>query len=44
VFDSKDNLVKDAAQLQKGDAVRTQLSRGEFTAAVDEVNPESATE
>jgi exodeoxyribonuclease VII large subunit len=44
VFDSKDNLVKDAAQLQKGDAVRTQLGRGEFTAAVDDVNPESATE
>ena len=44
VFDAKGHLVKDAAQLQKGDAVRTQLGRGEFTAEVDEVNPEPATE
>jgi exodeoxyribonuclease VII large subunit len=44
VFDAKGSLVKDAAQLHKGDSVRTQLGRGEFTAEVDEVKPEPATE
>ena len=44
VFDAKGALVKDAAQLRKGDSVRTQLGRGEFTAEVDDVSPRSATE
>jgi exodeoxyribonuclease VII large subunit len=44
VFDAKGSLVKDADQLHKGDAVRTQLGRGEFTAEVDEVKPEPTTE
>jgi exodeoxyribonuclease VII large subunit len=44
VFDAEGNLVKDAAQLHKGDPVRTQLGRGEFTAEVDDVDPEPATE
>jgi len=44
VFDARGILVKDAAQLHKGDSVRTQLGRGEFVAAVEEVNPKSATE
>ena len=44
VFDAEGNLVKDAAQVNKGDSVRTQLGRGEFTAEVDEVNPEPTTE
>ena len=44
VFDDKGNLVKDAAQLRKGDSVRAQLGRGEFSAEVEEVNPEPTTE
>ena len=44
VFDAKGHLVKNAAQLHQGDSVRTQLGRGEFTAEVEEVNPEPATE
>ena len=44
VFDAAGNLVKDASQLAKGDTVRAQLGRGEFTAAVKRVTPESATE
>ena len=44
VFDAKGNLVKDAGQLQRGDSVRAQLGRGEFTAEVGEVNPEVASE
>jgi exodeoxyribonuclease VII large subunit len=44
VFDAKGDLVKDASQVQHGDTVRAQLGRGEFTAEVDEVNPEPATE
>ena len=34
VFDAAGNLVKDASQLNPGDAVRAQLGRGEFTAEV----------
>ena len=44
VFDVKGNLVKDAGQLQRGDSVRAQLGRGEFTAEVGEVKPEVASE
>jgi exodeoxyribonuclease VII large subunit len=44
VFDAKGNLVKDAGQLQRGDSVRAQLGRGEFTAEVAEVSPEVASE
>jgi exodeoxyribonuclease VII large subunit len=44
VFDAKGNLVKDASQLHKGDEVRAQLGRGEFTAEVSAVKPEGATE
>ncbi len=44
VFDAAGNLVKDASQLKRGDAVRAQLGRGEFTAAVDAIKPESDTE
>ncbi|HVP56227.1 MAG TPA: exodeoxyribonuclease VII large subunit [Candidatus Eisenbacteria bacterium] len=44
VFDAAGNLVKDSSQLQPGGAVRAQLGRGEFTATVDEVTPESGAE
>lgn len=44
VLDANGKLVKDASQLNAGDAVRTQLGHGEFTATVDEVKPEPATE
>ncbi len=44
VFDSAGDLVKDASQLHRGDAVRAQLGRGEFTAAVDGIKLDSDTE
>jgi exodeoxyribonuclease VII large subunit len=44
VFDAAGNLVKDASQLTLGEAVRTQLGRGEFTAEVKAVHSEPATE
>jgi exodeoxyribonuclease VII large subunit len=44
VFDAMGNLVKDASQLNAGDAVRAQLGRGEFTAEVKNAKPEPATE
>ncbi len=44
VFDAAGNLVKEASQLATGDAVRAQLSHGEFTAKVTSIAPESATE
>ena len=44
VFDAAGDLVKDAAQLEKGDAVRAQLGRGEFAAQVTDIPPEAATE
>jgi exodeoxyribonuclease VII large subunit len=37
VFDADGHLVKRASQLASGDAVRTQLGEGEFTARVDQV-------
>ena len=37
VFDADGHLVKRAAQLASGDAVRAQLGEGEFTARVDQV-------
>jgi len=44
VFDSAGNLVKEASQLKRGDAVRAQLSRGEFIAKVHQTKLESDTE
>jgi exodeoxyribonuclease VII large subunit len=37
VFDADGRLVKQASQLTSGDAVRTRLGKGEFTARVDQV-------
>ncbi|HEU5404415.1 MAG TPA: exodeoxyribonuclease VII large subunit [Terriglobales bacterium] len=37
VFDSSGNLLKDVAQLNSGETVRTRLARGEFTAGVREI-------
>jgi exodeoxyribonuclease VII large subunit len=37
VFNASGQLVKDAAQLSTGDAVRTRLARGEFTSEVKKV-------
>ena len=44
VFDSAGNLVKDASQLKRGDAVRAQLGRGEFTAQVNQTKLDTDTE
>src|SRR5664279_4826543 len=44
VFDAAGNLVKDAAQLKRGDAVRAQLGRGEFTAKVNQTKLDTDTE
>ena len=44
VFDVNGKLIKGSSQLKAGDLVRTQLGQGEFTATVDEVKPEPATE
>ncbi len=44
VFDAAGNLVKEASQLKRGDAVRTQLGRGEFNATVDTIKLDSDTE
>jgi exodeoxyribonuclease VII large subunit len=44
VFDASGNLVKDASQLRANDTVRAQLGRGEFTAGVKSISPESAGE
>jgi len=44
VFDVNGKLIKGTSQLKAGDLVRTQLGQGEFTATVDEVKPEPATE
>ncbi|HLI63912.1 MAG TPA: exodeoxyribonuclease VII large subunit, partial [Terriglobales bacterium] len=38
VFDDKGNLVKQAAQLNAGERVRTQLAHGEFTARVEQIH------
>ena len=40
VFDAAGNLVKDASQLKRGDAIRAQLGRGEFTAKVNQTKVE----
>jgi exodeoxyribonuclease VII large subunit len=42
VFDASGSLVKDAAQLQPGATVRTQLARGEFTADVKVISAGSS--
>ena len=44
VFDAAGNLVKDASQLKRGDAVRAQLGRGEFTAKVNQTKLDADTE
>jgi exodeoxyribonuclease VII large subunit len=44
VFDAAGHLLKDAAQVGPGAAVRAQLARGEFTARVDEIKLDSDTE
>ena len=44
VFDAAGNLVKDALQLKRGEAVRAQLGRGEFNAKVGAIKLESDTE
>ncbi len=41
VFDAHGNLVKDAGRLSPGDAVRTRVARGEFTAEVVDPNPKT---
>ncbi len=38
VFDAEGNLVRQASQLQSGDRIRTQLSKGQFTADVQQVS------
>ncbi|MGC2112591.1 MAG: exodeoxyribonuclease VII large subunit [Candidatus Korobacteraceae bacterium] len=43
VFDAEGRLVKEAAQLQAGEKVRTQLAEGEFTAMVERVGKEKGT-
>jgi len=44
VFDAAGNLVKEASQLKRGDAIRAQLGRGEFTAKVNATKLDSDTE
>ena len=44
VFDAAGTLVKDASQLQAGDAVRAQLASGEFTAEVNQIKLDTDTE
>ncbi len=44
VFDAAGNLIKEASQVKRGDAVRAQLGRGEFTAAVNSIEFDSDTE
>ncbi len=44
VFDAAGNLVKEASQLQRGDAIRAQLARGEFAATVNETKLDSDAE
>ena len=44
VFDPAENLVKEASQLKRGDTVRAQLGRGEFTAKVNQTKLDSDTE
>jgi exodeoxyribonuclease VII large subunit len=44
VFDAAGNLVKDASQLKRGDTIRAQLARGEFTAKVNRTKLDSDTE
>ena len=44
VFDAAGSLVKEASQLQRGDAIRAQLARGEFTATVNQTKLDSDTE
>jgi exodeoxyribonuclease VII large subunit len=44
VFDAAGNLVKDASQLKRGDAIRAQLGRGEFTAKVNQTKLDADTE
>ena len=39
VFDRNGNLVKDAAQLSRGDAIRARVATGEFSAEVLDSNP-----
>jgi exodeoxyribonuclease VII large subunit len=41
IFDSHGNLVKDAAQVQSGDAIHARLARGEFDARVESVREAS---
>jgi exodeoxyribonuclease VII large subunit len=44
VFDASGNLVKEASQLERGDAIRAQLARGEFAATVNKTKLDSDTE
>jgi exodeoxyribonuclease VII large subunit len=44
VFDATGNLVKDTSQLKRGDAIRAQLGRGEFTAKVNQTKLDTDTE
>ncbi len=44
VFDAAGNLIKEASQLKRGDAVRAQLGRGEFTATVNSIELDSDAE
>ena len=44
VFDAAGHLVKDASQLKRGDAIRAQLGRGEFTAKVNQTKVDADTE
>ena len=44
VFDATGNLVKDASQLKRGDTIRAQLVRGEFSAKVSRTKLEAETE
>ena len=44
VFDASGNLVREAAQVKPGAAVRAQLGRGELTATVGEIKIDSDTE
>jgi exonuclease VII large subunit len=44
VFDAAGNLVKDASQLKRGDAIRAQLDRGEFSANVNQIKLDTDTE
>ena len=42
VFDGEGNLVKDAAQVKRGDEIRTRVARGEIEATVKRTSPDKA--